>query len=372
MQRRLYRLSFESGLHLSEGKNGTYDRSQPTLHSDTLKSALFVAALQLYGEKANNAENGIDIDFLESFNISSAFPWMEYRGSILYFLPKPIGLFDDYELPSCLRPDEEKLLKKKLKGIKFLETSLLKKVLKEGVKPLLSENLFIVEGNAFLSVDEDKRGDFEQKFASEIQQHVAIPRQVDRSRLTDEEKENWPVDSTPYTVDKIYFRKNAGLYILAEAEKFIQLEAALALLSDSGLGTDKNNGAGTFTFVKTGLPLMLSKSSGKGKVQMNLSLYCPKPIEVSESSILRYQLVKRGGYIANPASNEHLSIRKRSIYMFSEGSLFVFDESRIGQIANLRPADKPLIDSGVARISHPIYRDGRSIFLSLDLTDNSI
>jgi len=47
---RVFKLRFPGGLHLAKGKS-EYDQSDTILHSDTLKSALFVCALQLFGEK---------------------------------------------------------------------------------------------------------------------------------------------------------------------------------------------------------------------------------------------------------------------------------------------------------------------------------
>ena len=44
------KLQFTSPLHLSKGKT-TLDESLDVLHSDTLKSALFVCALDLFGSE---------------------------------------------------------------------------------------------------------------------------------------------------------------------------------------------------------------------------------------------------------------------------------------------------------------------------------
>jgi CRISPR-associated protein Csm4 len=66
-------------------------------------------------------------------------------------------------------------------------------------------------------------------------QHVAISR-------------DHCTDSEPYYVDKIFFHKNAGLFFLVEAEEktLEMLKAAMRLLSDNGIGTDRNVGNGQF------------------------------------------------------------------------------------------------------------------------------
>ncbi len=56
---------FKSGLHLARGLTNAYDRTHDTLHSDKLKSAIFVSALQLFGK------GEINESFFHAFTISS-------------------------------------------------------------------------------------------------------------------------------------------------------------------------------------------------------------------------------------------------------------------------------------------------------------
>lgn len=49
---RIVKLYLDGGLHLSPGLEGNYDRTGDVLHSDKIKSALFVMALHLYGAAA--------------------------------------------------------------------------------------------------------------------------------------------------------------------------------------------------------------------------------------------------------------------------------------------------------------------------------
>ena len=99
--------NFKGGLHLARGLTNAYDKTLDTLHSDKLKSAIFVSALQLYGAKQ------IDQSFLESFQISSAFPFYHSptRDQPFYFFPKP----EMVKLPFHPKDAEEKGIERKLK-----------------------------------------------------------------------------------------------------------------------------------------------------------------------------------------------------------------------------------------------------------------
>jgi CRISPR-associated protein Csm4 len=354
MKHIIFRLNFTSGIHLSKGKEGNYDQTQVRIHSDTLKSAIFVAALQLYGD------DEINKDFLEAFQVSSAFPYLHQSKEVLYFLPKPKLRLDLLEIPNEMH---ERRKKKFLKKIEYIEWKLLHKVLvKQEATQLKRENLsekqkFVCE---FHNLSE------KTIYKTSLQQHVNVSRDLTS-------------DNIPFTIDKIYFNKDAGLYFILNVpsndQKILnKIEAAIHLLSDSGLGTDKNTGGGTFTFEKDENPPVWEASDANG--QLNLSLYCPEKSELSDlqtNDLYSYALTKRGGYIASPSDMRHLTIRKKSIYMFEEGSVFPFDESRIGKIEDLRPQLKhPENGNGPKPVGHPIYRDGRAIFLPITIKADEI
>jgi CRISPR-associated protein Csm4 len=95
----------------------------------------------------------------------------------------------------------------------------------------------------------------------------------------------------------------------------------------------------------------------EAEYEVSLSLYCPDPYEISQKVLDRsfYSLVKRGGYISNPAREVHQTLRKKSIYMFGEGSLFPHSQNRKGKIVDLKP--------DYIGFDHPVWRDGQAIFL---------
>ncbi len=341
--------NFKGGLHLARGLSNAYDSSLRVLHSDTLKSAIFVMALHLYPEIGDEADDyAAARSFLSGFKISSAFPFYGNKEDRFYFFPKP-------DLPDLTFSIDGDALgnKKQLKRIRYLQKELF-------------EGVLAGDESAFRLETEDIKGSFAgktgSKFAkvlaadgceaisiSEPRQQVRVPRMGQGG------------DSMPYYVDKIFFHQKAGLFFLLETSSddiLGKVKSAMRLLQDSGIGTDRNTGNGQFD---VSFGTMELKAPEQGNYELNLSLYCPHREELAGMmSRSFYGLVKRGGYISSPESIEHISIRKRSIYMFTEGSVFPAmneGERRTGKLVNLKPDYKLL--------EHPIWRDGRPLFVPL-------
>lgn len=332
--------NFKGGLHLARGLTNSYDKSLQTLHSDTLKSALFVCALQLYGEEV------IEKSFLENFKISSAFPFYKHKEEFLYFFPKP-------EIPKLpFRVSGEFGIEKKLKKVRFLEKKLFEK--------------FIEDSNKIIDFDKDDLvGNFIGEKSSGLKnilpkgimksepcQHVHIPKDYNEY-------------SEPYYVDNIYFEKDAGLFCLIDCdniELLNKIKAAFKLLADNGIGTNRNTGNGQFDIAFDKMKKITTPSDTN--YQLSLSLYCPKKDEnINEIETINksfYGLTKRGGYISSPKDEKHLTLRKRSIYMFTEGSVFYGNANRQGKIVNLQPNNNYLKNN---EINHPIWRDGQALFI---------
>jgi len=337
--------NFKGGLHLAKGDKNSYSESQKVLHSDTLKSALFVCCLQLYGEEIANKF------FLEGFKISSAFPFINNGQRDYFFFPKPntrlkLRVVDD-------KGNEDKGAHKILKKLNFLEKDLFEKVIHQKEIELIND-VNVKGGYASLS---ESVGEL-NVFKNQTYQHVAI------SRLGEK-------DSDTYYVDKRYFHQNAGLFFLMECNDSklkSKVISSLKLLADSGIGTDRNNGNGFFEFEgNVDVDLIEDfeiKVPEEHSHDMCLSLYLPKDQnELGDLGKAQYDLIKRGGYIANPSNTKHLTLRKRSVFMFKEGSLFQTIENRNGDIANLQPSKEGLERADIEEILHPIYRDGRAIVI---------
>ncbi len=342
----VFPLRFNNTLHLSRGRENNYDKTQAVLHSDTLKSALFVTAMEV----ANAAELP-DKSFFELLKISSVFPYYKAANTekAIYFLPRP--LLPAFHKKLRIQGIGEYKQRKVIKNLEYLESSLLLELLQKEVVFIDKNN--ISQDGAFAS---------HHTPLSELsllntspQQHVSVDRLFE-------------TDAKPFYIDRLYFSEGVGFYFLMEGnyEDRRKILRLLEVLGENGLGTDKSVGGGHFKVDEKLLDDFLELSD-TGNHQINLSLYCPNIDNQEELSQLEdsyYELVKRGGFIASPAKSAHASLRKRSVYMFKEGSIFPFKATRTGQIVDLKPDEKRLKDSIGAVIEHSIWRDGRSIFLA--------
>jgi CRISPR-associated protein Csm4 len=322
------KLHFTSPLHLSKGKS-VLDESFDVLHSDTLKSALFVCALELGLTTGDDAKS-----FLESFTISSAFPFV---GKELFF-PKPEWI--SKALTDSLAEDN----KKKFKKVHFIGQTSFEELLDGSLTGLNAACFKNTKYYTQNSISEN------QPFTSETVQQVVV------SRTYDEEGSN-----TFYT-ERLYFNEGCGLYFILnvpDAKRDI-INAALMLLGDNGIGSDKSVGNGQFEF--KGFESFDFQEAKDAKHQIALSLYCPTEKEIKDEAFLNdsaYSLIKRGGYIANPDNFNHSTLRKKSIVMFTEGSVFPSSKTLVGDVKDLKP-DMPTVE-------HSIWRDGRALFLPYNL-----
>lgn len=321
------RLFMESALQLSVGSID-YTQIEENLHSDTIKSALFVCAKQIFGEEINNT-------FFHKFLISSALP--SYKEEI--FFPKP---FIKIPCSNCNNQVSTSIIKK-LKKLQWIEHSLFEKILR-GESIEIDENYFS-EDNKFLSKSYKK---------PKLYQYEELPRV----------KINIDDSSVPYYHSKIRFYPDTSFVILIKTEEeFFNrvLVSAFRLLQDNGIGSYRSLGNGYFRIKKyEKITLHVPDST---KYYTNLSLYCPEKKELDEYidlSTSSYMLLKRGGYISH-YHPEFQSYPRKSIYMFQEGSVFCTTSMLQGKFLNVAP-------SGFNE--HEVWRDGRAIFIPIYIKPN--
>jgi CRISPR-associated protein Csm4 len=346
MKQSIVRFRFHSPLHLAKGLSDM-DSSFHILHSDTLKSAIFSCALELYGEESI-APNAVESKrFFEAFQVSSAFPFNQGE----YFLPKPDGLPAQFA-PQLLHagdPEDYKTGKK----IQFLGLGIWSNVVQGQIAPFDKKHLS--PNGAFLSVSEMGNN----VFKPEEVQRVMIPRAYAEG-----------TDTNTFYMERLYFEDGAGLFSLIKYDESVypgiqqKVEAAIRLLGDNGLGSDRTTGNGLFE-PEFGLYIDLPEVSNPTH-QMALALYCPskssKIVLVSALPNSAYQLVKRGGYFANLADQALGTFRKNAVYMFLEGSVFALANAPEGSIVDLKPKQiAPTI------LDHPVWRDGSGFFFPVHL-----
>jgi CRISPR-associated protein Csm4 len=193
------------------------------------------------------------------------------------------------------------------------------------------------------------------------------PRQPDIwvREVTQRVKINYDADSEPFYLEKLYAQKNTGLYFIAHAEQEIDwmpFQAALRLLGDNGIGLQRGLGNGQFEVEEATLTLDLPTNATQW---MSLALYRPTNREEVASVLPNsyYQFTRRGGWISVPENEAHLSLRKKAVMVFTEGSVFAFGN---GNQRIMMKGDSAInLQPDEFKHMHPIWRDGRAIFLPM-------
>ena len=310
-------------LHMGTGKEN-YDFSATMLQSDTLYSAL--AAIRVQMDANTDVET-----FLDSFVVSSAFP---YAGDC-YFLPKPQGRVDISVIDG-----DEYISRKKLKKLKFLESSLWNKII-SGEKTEVKQAQ--LQGSFLLKTSDE---DFDRPYLSLVNQRVTVPREEG-------------LDAEPFFFEWTYFHENAGFYCLLDVpnEKREEIIQLFRLLGEAGIGTDRNVGGGKFEVETSQLTLPEVPSAN---ASMLLSLYLPKKEEMEYLNLddSKYELLLRGGYISGSSFEDFIHLRKKSVYMFNYGSIFRTTQPLKGKVVDLRP------EWNDGRL-HPVMRSGKPFVIPI-------
>ena len=336
-----YRLAFKSPLHVSSTRTD-YGHSESAQHSDTLYAAIIAAAHTLVEKPKGllDADGG-----LNGITLSSLYPYSSSQSGYQYFLPIPFG---------CIEPDDLDI-QKQLKKVKYADLYYFQRIQKKGVIPVGKQSI----KDGFLCAAKGVNSKFIHR---KVFPRVRVPRTGHTS------------DTSIYYIERIFFSKGTGLFLLALVEDKAaeyRLKGLLDFLGDEGIGTDTNVGHGFFEVERAvasvnGKPFdWNSLLEPQANYHTNLSLFLPENQEQLNAALdpySRYQIIKRGGWITAP---NYLSYRKSSIHMFQEGSLFKGTFPTAGKTVNLQPQPETLPEN--KSIDIPIYRSGRSLFLPINL-----
>ncbi len=311
-------------LHIGTGKEN-YDFSADDLQSDTISAALSALRAQM-------GKDGDIEDFMNSFTISSAFPYINNH----YFLPKMQGKMN-VEVDGSKAEENRKELKK----IKYIDLNIWQQLAAgkqvNVKKEQLKQKYLLSEGSSF-----------DTPAKQQVMQRVSVPRADGQ-------------DAEPFYFDWTYFSKQSGLYflIVVKPNAKEEIEQLFKLLGESGLGTDKNVGGGKFEVEMDTIEI---QSNPQSNASMLLSLYVPAKEEMERIDLhnSRYQLFQRGGYMAGSSQEDFRHLRKKSIYMLGVGSVFPTIEPLIGKVVNLTPEwnDKRM---------HSVYRSGKPFYLPVTI-----
>lgn len=358
MTQKLIKFHFRTPLHIGSVRQD-YGISETMLHSDSIYSAI-ISAWATLGLDIPDLKNGKDL----GFTISSLFPFYQKNKELnpIYFFPKPLGLIqpETYETH------------KQIKKIKYLDFESFKEVLKGNFQP--KTNSKNIEGDFYLSDKNKNEEDCEKKnkvknfdkdfMDSEVYARNRVP------RYGEVDENNNPVETRIYYIDRIFFKGDSGLFCVAQFENTDienKVMGALRYLQDEGIGTDRHVGNGLFEIEANDFEGFISESN----YALNLSLFCPQDKSSLEKMLdekSQYEILKRGGWIS---TEPYLTYRKKSVYMFKEGSIFNTQDLQGfenlkglkvgGKTVDLKPENTP------ETVNHSVYRVGKSLFVPIKL-----
>lgn len=320
-----YKLRFKTPLHIDTQGIG-YERTEDTVHSDTIFSALMSLWYNFYDDNIEEMCKN------PPFIISSAFPFK----SETYFFPRPM-----IRIGKEKEDDQKK--GKELKKVNYVSKNILEILIAD-------KNLEFDEKNTL------QKGKF-WVAKDELPKEKVIFKEREVPRVTIDRATN---SSDIFYFSEILFEKDSGLFFLV---KFLneklqkKFEVVLRLLGDEGIGGDKHLGKGLFTAKKEPDFQMLIPENRNGII--NLSLYHPTEEEIN-AGIMKdasYKLITRKGWIHSIGA---MSLRRQSVRMFQECSTFI-------SLRKKYYGDCPLVleknvDIG---LSHNIYRYGLGFFLPI-------
>ncbi len=313
-------------LHIGTGKEN-YDFSSSELQSDTISAAL--AAIRAQKGKSDDLEN-----FLSSFLISSAFPFWKNR----YFMPKMQG-----KIAINIKGEEEHAMRKQLKKVKFVEKDIWQELI-NGKQVTIDKHQ--LQGEFITLVDT-----IGTHSKGTVSQRVSVPRG---------EQGN----AEPFFFEWRFFDPRGGLFCLLKCDDdvFDEIVELFKLLGESGLGTDKNIGGGKFEVETVELDL---PETDDATHKMLLSLYIPTEIELNKLNLSqsKYNLMLRGGFMAGSNEVNFRHLRKKSVYMFTVGSVFKCQTDLKGKIVDLQP------DWNDANM-HSVYRSGLAFSIPIKTEEN--
>lgn len=295
------KLKPKSFLHLGE-RDGWLEGTKIHIPSDTIFSALCHCHLLLYGE--------VD-SFIQAFQsdppflISSAFPYWD----------------DQYYFPL---PKNQLVREKDLKKVNFVNLSLLMRLLQGETLVDLKDEVSMSEELSCLPRI-DKRDKPEEDLVPWKVEDV--PR-VSLSRFSNHPGENF------FHFGQVHFVDKAGLFVLIKFNDRSwepKVKALFNLLADEGVGGDRTAGKGLF-YPPEFDHLFIPEISEANAVYA-VSTYFPRDEELVGLERGFYELEVRKGYIFSP---QNRSYRRRSLRLFSEGSIFP-DTNRKGALVDITP-----------------------------------
>jgi len=337
------KLLFNTPLHIGSPYKGIgVENTQPFISSDTIFSALCNVWIKygiLTSEELNKAVPELNIIF------SSAFPFLRIGDSASYFLPTPV--YEPNSIDKLIGSEEEKdSLKKKLKKSPFIPLELFRNYLIE---------------NSYFRKSYDKVLDDIFAYKSVYKEKLSVRHAQDRISSA----------SQPYYVGQTYFDPElGGLYFVVKLDDELVdwtniFNEGLRALAKEGFGGLRstmgtfivNEEYGTLKMIEKYDDLFFLTIEGPSeKIKYCLlSVYFPIDGELDlikkNNDNIYYELIHRKGWTYSTST--YYQLKKKSIYLFKEGSLFNFPV--IGNVIDIKPDDFP----------HPVWKCGKALTVQL-------
>lgn len=342
-----YRLHLRASLHVGStgiGKEG----SLAYIPSDTLFAAMVATWAWLSPTRLAT--------MLASFNagnppflISSAFP---YAGEVRFY---PIPAVDA-PLPAAIQTD----LGKKLKRLSHVSEQILQRWLQgqdlsdevqehakqEGAEVAISN--FIHGGRIWVTRAE--RNAIAQTlgkpaedphdirlWSEDIAPHVVVGRADNRPNL--------------FHTGRVYFVPECGLWFdvrYLDPQWKTDIETALDLMADSGIGGLRSTGHGAFRWDpwNNGVALSAPKPASYGLL-LNRLAPAPSQMKALTAEKATYRLATIGGWCGNEGEQPR---KRRRVRLVTEGSIVCWPDAPLGQLVDVNPKGDGL--------KHPVYRFG--------------
>lgn len=279
------------------------------IHSDTLFSAICNAYRLLYGKDKLEELLKLYTNNTPPFLLSSAFPYIGGSSDVLLFpIPKSVDL-GKYV-------DE----RKKYKKVELISKSIFLKIISGEINKTFINDCHLIQNNRVLITDLENIGKGDKKIWTSME----IPR-VAIDSITN--------STNIYHVGEVVYSAGCGLYFLIDFKnpEFIEkVKSAIRVLGDEGIGGERTYGKGLFK-VKNFELIEFDITSNNNFV--TLSLYYPGQEELNGLNGY-YDLVKRGGWIY---SIDGISMRRKTIRMFVEGSVFNKPSESYGKLISVTP-----------------------------------
>lgn len=348
---KLVRLKFgRSVAHFGELGIGIEETSE-RVRSDTLFSAWMSTYAKLFGKDATtNLLKQFNTQLEPPFRLSSTFIYRQLDGSTVYYLPRPLMFPPNYPVGDDFE------FTKAYKSLKYLPLEIWERWYQGDGFSDCEELTAKTKGLASGALSDAGTFDYSEGFKSYKVPKTALDRTTRATNLyyTGVVQYRWQPNSN----DSEDVESLSGLYFLVH---FLNSDlentffTVLDFMGGEGIGGERSSGAGQFkidwsTCELTPLWQQVIEFSG-AKYHSLISLFWTK----ESTSAASYELQERGGWIASPSSDGR-QLRRQSVHMFAEGS--VFPTIPEGKLADVTPR---------GFTDHSVYRSGISLSLPIKI-----